>query len=213
MPAWAILVVDFAFFGRRFHAGAARTALVAGRRPEDASAAALTAGQQLTLTIFLATLVLTKFVILASLSIGPDSWPTDWRRYFLWAYPRAVYRPLLLAPVWTCWGVLLASGVGRSHPSADEGAARLSRESRLRTVVATFVLLAAWTTVYCARPQNVMVGTVISLAVLGSTFLTAVVLSRRQGGHTRDSLLACGLAAQLAFLLLYVGFGQALMRW
>jgi hypothetical protein len=59
----------------------------------------------------------------------------------------------------------------------------------------------------------VAVGTIISLGVFALSFVTAVVLSRRQGGHTRDSVLAVGLAAQLAFLVVYVGFSQVLTRW
>jgi len=213
MPALVVLLADAAFFSRLLHVAAARTCLASARRSAFSEESPLRPAHAVLLSLVLPAVLLAKFVLLASLPAGPDFHSNDWRRYLLWAYPRVIYRPLALAPAWACWGVLLAAGIGRSHPAADEGVRRLSQRWRPLPVAATFLVPAVLTTIYGARQGNVMLGTVISLAVLAVTFLSSVALTRRQGGQTRDSLLAAGLVGQLSFLFVYLGFSKWLVRW
>ena len=45
--------------------------------------------------------------------------PDDWRHYFVFMYPAPVYRPLVLAPLWGRWALLLAATVGPPARQAD----------------------------------------------------------------------------------------------
>jgi cobalamin synthase len=109
--------------------------------------------------------------------------------------------------------VLLAAGVGRMHPQADPFVTALGRSSRSHHTFVTFVLVAGLTSIYCVRRSNAMLGLIISLVVFAATFVTSAELSRRRGGHTRDSLLSTGYVARLAFLICYVGFSETIQQW
>ena len=58
-----------------------------------------------------------------------------------------------------------------------------------------------------------MIGCVISLVVLGVTFLFAVFSSRRFSGHTRFTVLASSLVAQVTFLMAYLAACQRIYRY
>lgn len=209
MPALAVLVVDLLFVGRRFRAAA--LGVVASGNRENAGDGAPRDSTRVTL--WASALLLVEFALLASLPEGPWFRPEDWRRYLVWAYPDVIYRPLLLAPIWSAWGVLLAAGVGRMHPQADAFVTALGRSSKSYHTFIAFVVAAGLTTIYCVRRTNAMLGLIISLVVFAATFVTSAELSRRRGGHTRDSLLATGYAARLAFLICYLGFSETIQQW
>jgi cobalamin synthase len=209
MPAVAVMVIDLLFVGRRLRAAALNVVETGNRQntgngaPRDSSRVALWAS----------ALLLIEFALLASLPEGPWFRPDDWRRYLIWAYPDVIYRPLLLAPIWSAWGVLLAAGVGRMHPQADPFVTALGRSSQSHHTFVTFVLVAGLTSIYCVRRSNAMLGLIISLVVFAATFVASAELSRRRGGHTRDSLLSTGYVARLAFLICYVGFSETIQQW
>lgn len=209
MPAIAVLVIDLLFVGRRTRGALLRVVNSSGRR----STADVHEGDGSRVALWASSLLLVEFVLLVSLPEGPWFRPDDWRRYLAWAYPDVIYRPLLLAPMWSAWGVLMAAGVGRMHPQADSFVVALGRHSRAYHTFLAFLLVAALTTIYCVRRTNAMLGLIISLGVFAATFVVSAEFSRRRGGHTRDSLLATGHAARLAFLIAYVGFSETLQQW
>ena len=142
-----------------------------------------------------AVLVALKLALWAAVPEGIAGWPADWRRYFNFLYPWPVFRPLILAPLWGRWALILASGVGRAAPGQG-GAVTVPVRSSLSGVLGWLVALTVLTAIYCGRHGQWMIGCIIGLAVLGCTFLFAVLTSRRFGGHTRASVYAAGLSSR-----------------
>lgn len=66
-------------------------------------------------TIAAVVLVLATYAMLLAIPKGIEWWPADWRHSLHWMYPRPVFRPLLLVPVWACWSMVLAAGMGRAR--------------------------------------------------------------------------------------------------
>lgn len=212
MPMLVLLIADVALFSRRLHEGALHTMAV-GRDGLLDESQPLSFRQQQYSWLWTLTLLLSKYILLLSLPEGPYFWPSDWRAYLAWAYPEVIYRPLVLAPLWSAWGIVLAFGMGRPHPQADALTRSLMQSSRPSHAILAFFPLAALTTIYCGRDQHWMLGTIIALLVFTATSVAGVLLARRQNGHTFDSLTATGLSAQMSFLLIYVAFSQDLSRF
>jgi len=214
VPAVAVLSVDVVFTGYCLFTGLVTTVnALTGRRharePEDESAPAL--GLPAIMALFLA--IALELVLLSALRTGAGWWPTDFRRHFNFAYPRLIYRPLLLAPLWGRWAILLAASVGRvasrCHPSAVGLSAALSPS----IVLIGFLPPLALTAAYCSRSGNIIIGTIIALVVLGLTFVSSVIIARRGGGQTRRSMLAAGKIAELIFLAAFVCTSRYIRGW
>jgi hypothetical protein len=214
VPAAVVLLVDVLFTGYYLFGGLTSTvgALTGhrhAREPEgnEALGLALPAVMALLLAIIL------ELVLVSALRTGAWWWPSDWRRHLNFAYPRLIYRPLLLAPLWGRWAILLSASVGRvahrSHPSA----AGLSKAVSPTFVLVSFIPPLILTAAYCSRSGNVIIGTIIALAVLGLTFVSSVIMARRGGGQTRRSMLAAGKIAELMFLSAFVGMSGYIRGW
>ena len=121
------------------------------------------------------------------------------------AYPHAFYRPLLLAPIWGRWGVLLAASLGRAAPDADPLTQQILSRQSVQMVLGWFAPVTALTAVYCGYGGRWPFGCVIALAVLAVTFLFSVVISHRRGGQNLMTLRAAGFVAEVSYLLLYMG--------
>ncbi len=214
VPAAAVVLVDGLFVGYCLFGGLAATVnALTGRRharePEQEDAVAL--AQPAVMVLLLA--ILLELILISALRTGSWWWPSDWRRYLNFAYPRLIYRPLLLAPLWGRWAILLAASVGRVAPRAHSAAVGLSRASSPRRVLTTFLPPLIFTAAYCSRSGNVIIGTIIALAVLGLTFVSSVIIARRGGGQTRRSMLAAGKIAELIFLGAFVGMSGYIRGW
>jgi hypothetical protein len=125
----------------------------------------------------------------------------------MWMYPETVYRPLLLAPIWASWGLLLGAAVGRVSENPTAPVTALGRAVSPRIILTWFVVLTACTAVYCSHHGNIMVGVLLSLIVLGVTFLGSAFAAQRLGGQTEHSIYASGQLAQLSFLTGFLAFG------
>lgn len=214
VPAVGVLFVDVLFTGYCLFAGLTATvnALTGhrhAREPEDDSDITLTMPAMMVLLL----VIVLELVLLSAVRTGAWWWPSDWRRHLNFAYPRLIYRPLLLAPLWGRWAVLLAASVGRVATRAYPAAACLSQAVGPWFVLGSFLVPLVLTATYCSRSGNVVIGTIIALVVLGLTFVSSVIIARRGGGQTRRSMLAAGKIAELIFLGAFIGLSSYIRGW
>lgn len=159
-------------------------------------------------TLVLILVILTECVLIATIPLGTRWWPDegDWRHHFNRFYPEPLYRPLILAPIWGRWGILLGGTVGRPGHDADADTIAIAAAMRparlLRHALLPFIL----TSIYFSRGQNFLLGVIMGLLVFVASYLVAVTIAWRGGGQSRQSLFACGQVAQLAFLVVSRAF-------
>lgn len=208
MPALAVVLLECTLTGPFLVLGLARTIHVLGgarplRVPADDTAPLTPAGM-----LALILTVLSLWVLVVSIPDATTSWAseTDPWHFFNFLYPRAILRPLLLAPLWGRWGILLCATVGKTAHDADPQVVSLSRSMSPGRLLRQAILPLALTAVYFSREHNRLLGVIIGLAVFGVSFLACVVMARRGGGQTRPSVFAGGQVAQLAFLGIYRAF-------
>lgn len=156
-------------------------------------------------TLMLALIVLVQFVLLSSIPKVNPWWPPDddLRHYFNFLYPRPIYRPLLLAPLWGRWAILLAACVGRTAERADPDVVAISRAMTPGRLLRHAILPLLLSCIYFSREQNFLIGAVIALVVFAVSYVACVLMARRLGGQTRTTLLATGQVAQIVFLATY----------
>lgn len=207
---WAVLVLEAAFTGPVLLLGWGRAITMLTRSRVNASAADSTAelsadGLSAAGILALCIIILGEWTLIASIPNRPGWWPAedDWRRYFNFLYPTPIYRPLLLAPLWGRWGILLAACVGRTAASADTATRTLCAAMRPARLVRASLLPFALSAVYFSQEQNRLVGIILGFLVFGLTYAAAVLFARRCEGQTRDTLFASGLVAQVGFLAVY----------
>jgi hypothetical protein len=214
VPALGVLVVDMVFTGYCLFVGLTTTIdALTGRRharePEHDGPVA--PGMPGVMALLLA--IIMELVLISAVRTGDWWWPSDWRRHLNFAYPQLIYRPLLLAPLWGRWAVLLAASLGRVASRSHPAAAGLSRAVSPKLVTLTFLMPLVMTAVYCSRSGNLILGTIIALSVLGLTFVASVVIARRGGGQTRRSMLAAGKMAELIFLGAFIILSGYIRGW
>jgi hypothetical protein len=171
-----------------------------GGRPDEGSSDGLAARR---LPLLIATMVLPLLLWMA-IPNSASTWPGVWGRWFNFAYPRTVFRPLVLAPLWGAWAWVAAAGVGRVHERADAVARTLCSAGSVRMTLGWLAVPLLLTAVYSGTHGRWTVGCLISLAVFGVTHLYAIISARRVGGHTLDTLASTAWVAQITFLILYL---------
>lgn len=208
IPALTVTTFECLLTGPYLVMGLARTIhLLAGQRPrlsvEDPMAPLSPVG-----TLVLCLAILAHWVLIVSIPDITTWWPADmdWRHYFNFMYPRAILRPLILAPLWGRWGILLAASIGRMTPQADEATTALGRAITPARLLLFTLLPLALTAIYCSRDRNRFIGVIIALIVFALTYMVSFAMARRGGGQTRQSIFAAGLTAQLVFLAAYRAF-------
>lgn len=212
MPALAVTLLECLLTGPYLVMGLARTVhLLTRHQPRQAPHDPLTPLSPVgTLTLALA--VLCQWVLVVSIRDVQTWWPleSDWRHYFNFLYPRAIYRPLILAPLWGRWGILLAATIGRTARHADGDTVALAGAMRPSRLLWQSLLPIALTAIYCSREHNRFIGVVLAMLVFAATFLVAFGMGQRGGGQTRQSLFAAGQVSQLAFLTFYQAFWRTM---
>ncbi len=156
-------------------------------------------------TLMLVLIVLTQFGMIASLRNYNPWWPPndDWRHYFNFLYPNPIYRPLLLAPLWGRWAILLAACIGRTAERADPDVVAISRAMTPGRLLRHAILPLLLSCIYFSRERNFLIGAVIALVVFAVSYVACVLMARQLGGQTRTTLLATGQVAQIVFLATY----------
>lgn len=204
VPSLSIVLLECVFTGVFLIFGVVRTFhVLVGRRPlTERVDPLMPLSPHATLALIL--VVLSQWVLIASIPVVAAWWPTmGWRTHFNFMYPAPVYRPLLLAPIWGRWGLLAAACVGRTARHADAETVALCRGMRPNMLLRSAILPLALSAIYFARDGNLLLGVIAGLLVFGITYLAAVLMARRGGGQTRQSLYAAAQVAQLVFLAVY----------
>ncbi|MBN1344592.1 MAG: hypothetical protein JXQ73_18015 [Phycisphaerae bacterium] len=214
VPAAAVVIVDVCFLGYSLLAGLTTTVnALTGSRHAREPENDVTAPLAMPAVIVLLLTIVLELVFLSALRTGAWWWPQDWRSYLNFAYPRLIYRPLFLAPLWGRWAVLLAASVGRVATRSRPEAVGLSAALTPTFVLVSFLFPLTLTAVYCSRSGNIILGTIIALAVLGLTFVASVIIARRGGGQTWRSMLAAGKIAEIIFLAAFVSLSGYIRGW
>lgn len=215
IPALSIVLIECLVTGPFLALGLSRTAhLLTGSKPltamTDPKAPLSPVG-----TLVLCLTLLSEWALIASIPAFSPWWPSqdDWRSYFNFMYPTPVYRPLLLAPIWGRWGILLAACIGRTARGVDGTTLAFCQSMRPTRLLRESILPVALTSIYFTREGNFLIGMIMSLVIFAVTYMVAVVMARRGGGQSRQSLFAAGQVAQLAFLAAYRAMGPLIHGW
>lgn len=213
VPVLAIVVADCLLSGRFLMAGVRATESLASRddrqlsmsRPEILAVGAVAAG----------LLVLVLYGLLLAVPTGIEWWPSDWRWHLRRLYPRPVFRPLVLMPLWACWGMVLASGIGRARGSAegDDPAGLIAGQATPRQIFLGFLPAAAISAVYCSHDGNLVIGLAVSLVVFLCVYVTAMAAALRWQGQCAVTILLSGLVGRTAFLLCWLFISRAVHGW
>jgi len=158
--------------------------------------------------LILCLTVLSQWILIVSIPSAAAWWPSldDWRYNFRHLYPAPVYRPLILAPIWGRWAILVAATVGCTAKYSDGQTVEFCRAMHPARLLRHSIIPFAITSIYLSREGNYLTGIIVGLIVFFCTYVISVIMARRGGGQTRQSLYAVGEIGQLAFLALYRAF-------
>jgi cobalamin synthase len=212
VPVACVLAVDLGWCGYRLIASAAA---IAGRSELDSGGKNAMTLPAVLVVILVAIL---KYAMLLSLPIGgptpmgPADWG-GWRSHLGLLYPQPIYRPLILMPLWGRWAMMLALAIGRAAPTASERLKLMAFRPGLPSIMAAWLACTLLTVAYlAASPSQVGQGVVLALGMLVAAYLASFILARSNGGQTEATVGTAGLAAEMAFLALYLPIAR-LIFW
>ena len=208
LPSLTVILVECLFTGSFLALGLARTVhVLTDHQPLQGRVGRVEPLSPVG-TLILCLVVTAQFALILSLDVRPGWWPSpnDWRSHFNFMYPHPIYRPLLLAPIWGRWGILLAATIGKTVRHCDSETVALNRRMSPGRLLIHALMPLSLTAIYCSRSRNYLTGIIIGMLVFGITYVVTVAIARRGGGQTRQSLFAAGQIAQLAFLAVYRAF-------
>lgn len=211
LPSFAVVVLVATFSGRLMLQAAIRLVETPGKSEQPDAERTHVGEKSLVLVILM---LLGLFVLVLSLQELRGWWPSndDWRSWFNWMYPRPIYRPLLLAPLWGQWGMLVALCAGRAAPNTDTLTRTYSRELSAWKLVVHSMLPLFLTSVFLSRGGRFFTGPMIAAILLAATILFSTVVANLRGGQSRTTVLATGLFVQIFFLFLYRAFWPLIER-
>lgn len=153
-------------------------------------------------------LILSQWILVAGIPDVYLGWfaESDWRYHFAFLLPKPIFRPLLLAPLWGRWAVLLATTIGRAAPTADHHTSALIAAMNPSRLLRHSLLPLLLTIVLLSRMHNRFIGLILAVIVFAVTFSAAVLMAQRRGGQDRVTVLAAAQTAQLTFLVVYRAF-------
>jgi hypothetical protein len=213
VPVLAIVVGDCLLSGRFLMAGVRVTESLSSRDDRQLSMSRV---EIYAVGVVAAALLLLVFYgLLLAVPTGIEWWPTGWRWHLRRFYPRPVFRPLVLMPVWACWGMVLAAGIGRARSDAEgeDTAGRIAGQATPKQVLLGFLPAAAISAVYCSREGNLVIGLAISLIVFLCVYVTAMAAALRWRGQNAVTILVSGLIGRTAFLLCWLFVSRAVHGW
>ncbi|MFA6133739.1 MAG: hypothetical protein WC869_06955 [Phycisphaerae bacterium] len=186
MPVAVVLAIGMLLVYRR--AVAALAEALGGSGP----------GQAVATSVILLVLALA----LLGLKCWDPDWPQYWPRVWWWVRPQTMFRPLLLAPIWGGWAMLVTCQFRKPSQATEPAVAAFARGcSPLATTLSLAAVLSATIMYFNHWPWT-------QLGIPATAMLTAVggglALGARQGALTRKVLLANNLLTQIAFFLAYL---------
>jgi cobalamin synthase len=204
LPAVALLIFDFAWFGYRQLAAGVE---VLGRRQPGAAVS----GAEFRSVLAVMLIGLFKFSMLLALPAGAVIWPADWRQHLSVLYPSVIYRPLVLMPLYGRWAMMLALCIGRVSPGGSERLRQMAGGARLSAIIVWWFFIGLLTVAYCSPDWgHLQYGVVIALTVLVAAYLAGFTLARRYDGQTETTVAAAGLIGELSFLAFYLPVARAI---
>lgn len=132
---------------------------------------------------------------------NPD-WPTHLPRAWAWLWPRAVYRVLLLMPVWGSWSMLALGQFHRPSATTDGPARHFAAGVSPLAAAAWLLAPLAGSLIYLnfLYPWHFLPPAAAMLAALGG----GTMLVRLRGALSRKALLGTNFLTQLFFLTAYL---------
>ena len=158
---------------------------------------------RLTWPALAALAVLVALMINDAVRFWDPDWPTDLPAAWQWLWPRALYRAMLLMPLWGLWGMLATGQFHRPGRRTDAPTRRLAETAGPLTAAMTLALPLAGSFIYLtflSPPMRFAPPAAAVLAALGG----GAAFCRLKGGLCREALLATNLLTQLAFLGAYM---------
>ncbi len=139
------------------------------------------------------------FACYHSLGWKTEDWPSQLASWLAWLWPRAMYRVVLLAPLWGAWAMLVTVLYHRPTPATDAPTRRFARG-----VSATATAAALATPLAATLVGLMYVSPALRFLPPAAAVVAAAVggwlLVRRHGGLCREVLLGCNVLTQLVFL-------------
>lgn len=211
IPSLALVVLIALFSGRSMLRAAMRL-VESPRATKLTDVRGTPVGEKSLMLLIL--ILLGYFVLILSIQEFRGFWPAadDWRSWFNWMYPRPIYRPLLLSPMWGHWGMLVALCSGRTAPDADPLTRAYSRDLNAWKLVVHSVLPLGLTCIYLTRGSRIFTGPMIAALLFGMTILFSSIVANLRQGQSRVTILATGLFSQTMFIVLYRAFWPLIER-
>ncbi len=131
----------------------------------------------------------------------PD-WPTHLPQSWAWLWPRALYRMLILAPVWGSWSMLGLVQFHRPGPVTDAPTRQFAASVGPLAAAGYLMGPLAGSLIYMnfLYPWHFLPAAAALAAGLGG----GTALVRLRGGLCREAMLATNFLTQLLFLLAYL---------
>jgi hypothetical protein len=154
------------------------------------------------LAVFL--LILLKFTALLAMPYQTPWWPADWRRFFNFLYPKALYRVLILAGVWNSAAILLASATGPTRKTANASDCSFRKQMSIKSLLGNLLITFVLTSIYFSSWRNHALGLLVAFILFLVMYLISMLLAWRLKGHDRFTSFACAQIAETLVLLSYL---------
>lgn len=143
----------------------------------------------------------------------PDwpTWMTGTMRWLQWTRPHALYRVLVLMPMWGVWAMMVPLHFCRPGEREPKLLALWHKTQPVLGTAFWMALPLAGTLWELSFLRQWV--TLPAAAALLAGGVASVALCRLRGGLTRQNLLAANMAAQLVFLLGYLAAKDLLITW
>ncbi|HET6429771.1 MAG TPA: hypothetical protein VFJ30_15250 [Phycisphaerae bacterium] len=117
-----------------------------------------------------------------------------------WLWPRAMYRVMLLTPLWGAWAMLVTVMYHRPTDRTDGPTRRLAGGVSAGAAAVMLAVPGAGTLVSLMSVEPAWRRFVPVAAAVAAAILGGMGLTRRFGGVSREVLLGCNVLTQLIFL-------------
>lgn len=136
---------------------------------------------------------------LINYAVGDPDWPTQLPQAWMWLWPRALYRALVLMGLWGAWGMFAVGQFCRCGPRTDAPTRRLIESTGPITVASALAVPLGASLIYLIFLPPAM-RFVPPAAAIAAALGGGIVVCRLRGGACREALLATNFLTQLTFL-------------
>lgn len=163
---------------------------------------------------FLATaaalIILLKYSVMLSLPHQIPSWPSDWRRSFMFLYPRLALRVVILMELWHKAGLIIAAATGYLNSKASPVEKRLKSNLSIKKLLLILLGTTIFTSIYITNWQERAVGFIISIITFLTVYAYSMLICWRFKGHTRLSIFSAAEVSSITMLLSTLAFAKYL---